>query len=328
MSASTAIDESNRPLVGIFFILLGMTAISVNDMLIKYLSDGYPLHQIVFTRSLIGIAISLIAVQFEGGFRILRTSRAGLHVLRALLIVTANLCFFMALAAMPLAEATAVFFIAPLVITLLSIPLLGEAVGPRRLIAVVVGFAGVLVMLGPGGGSEEGPGLFVALLPVAAATCYALFQILTRRLGGVTKASAMAVYLQGGFLAVSLGFFAIAGDGRYAAETENESLRFLFRAWVWPAGGDMWLFAGLGVISGIVAYALSQAYRSASAATVAPFEYIALPLAGLWGFAVFGEIPDLRALAGIALILGAGLYVFARERVRDRPRRDSHPVRR
>ncbi|ANK80189.1 MAG: hypothetical protein TEF_04845 [Rhizobiales bacterium NRL2] len=327
MSATATTDESNRPLVGIFFILLGMMAISANDMLVKYLSDGYPLHQIVFIRSGIGIAISLALVQFEGGWAILKTRRPALHILRGLLIVVANLCFFMALAVMPLAEATAIFFVAPLFITLLSIPLLGEPVGPRRLIACVVGFAGVLVMLRPSA-AGEGPGLLVSLLPVLAALCYALFQIMTRRLGGISKASAMAVYLQGVFMAVSLAFFAVAGDGRFAEGVDNRSLVFLFRAWTWPTADDWLLFAALGIASGVIAYALSQAYRSASAATVAPFEYVALPLAGLWGFLIFGEIPDLRALAGIALILGAGLYVLARERARDRPRRDGRPIRR
>ncbi|WP_416899344.1 MAG: DMT family transporter [Minwuia sp.] len=328
MTNTAAYDETNRPLAGIVFILAGMSMISVNDVLVKYLSDGYPLHQIVLVRSLVGICFSLVMVQFEGGWRILKTDRPILHILRGLLIVVANLTFFMALAAMPIGEATAIFFVAPLFITLLSVVILGESVGIRRIGAVIAGFAGVVVMLNPLGRGGEGPGLLVALLPIVAAFTYASFQIMTRKLGASARASAMAVYIQTIFIVVSLGFFLVVGDGRLAEETDNPSLIFIFRVWVWPPVDDWPVFAALGVISAGVAYALSQAYRVASAATVAPFEYVALPLATLWGFLIFHETPDLRGLAGMALILGAGLYILARERRRGRVRRDARPVRR
>lgn len=327
---TTASAEANildSPVTGIFFIVLGMAFISVNDALIKFLSDAYPLHQIVFVRSLVGITVSLMIVRFEGGLGILRTTRPGLHLLRGLLLVIANLTFFLALAAMPIAEATAIFFVAPLFITLLSIPILKDKVGLRRIAAVIVGFGGVLVMLRPGG-DEGAPGLLISLLPVVAALTYALFQLLTRKLGGISKASAMAVYIQGLFIIVGLGFFAVAGDGRFTDDVSGASLTFLLRAWSWPAGRDMVLLLALGVLSAGIAYALSQAYRSASAATVAPFEYIAMPLAALWGFLIWNEVPDLRAAAGMALILGSGLYVLAREQRRRRPIRGSRPVRR
>lgn len=304
-------DETNRPLVGIFFIVFGMSCITVNDLLVKLLSDRYSLHQIVFIRSLFGISFSLLMVQFEGGWSILKTSRPGRHALRGGLIVVTNITFFMAIAAMPIGEATAIFFVAPLMISLLSIPMLGERVGPRRLIAVVIGFCGVLVMMRPG---TESAGILTALMPVAAALTYALFQLMTRQLGGQAKASAMAVYVQGMFLIVAIAIGAVVGDGRYAHHFENPSLVFLFRPWIWPLAEDYALFAGLGVISAIIAYALSQAYRSAAAATVAPFEYVALPLATMWGYLIWHDVPDMRAWSGMALILGAGLYVLARER--------------
>ncbi|MBZ0122437.1 MAG: hypothetical protein K8F31_00945, partial [Roseovarius sp.] len=141
----------------------------------------------------------------------------------------------------------------------------------------------------------------------------------TRMLGVRSRASAMAVYIQLAFILVSLGFWAVAGDGRFAAGVRNQSLVFLLRAWVWPAGGDVWLFVGLGLNSAIVGYCLAAAYRMADAATVAPFEYTGLPLAIFWGWAIWGELPGPVVLAGIALILGAGLFVFLRERRRQRP---------
>ncbi len=234
--------------LGILCVLIAVFCISINDMLIKQLSGDYPLHQIVFARSAIGILFSLIIVQYEGGFGIL--------------IVIANMTFFVGLAVLPLADVTALFFVAPLFITLLSIPILGERVGVLRLSAVAVGFAGVVIMQRPWADADTlEVSRVVLLLPVLAALTYALNQILTRKLGVASKASAMAVYIQATFVIVSLGFFAVAGDGRYAEGATNGSVIFLLRAWVWPQGADIWVFFGLGVNSAIIGYCLSQAYR-------------------------------------------------------------------
>ncbi len=312
--------RANNPAAGIGFIVLGVLAISVNDMLIKFLSGGYPLHQMVFTRSLIGIIFSLILVQVEGGWQILRTRRPVLHTVRGLLIVVANMSFFAALAVLPLAEATALFFVAPLLITLLGIPLLGEKVGPMRIGAVIVGFVGVVIMTRPWeSGAARDVAVYVYFLPILGALTYALNQILTRKLGVASKASAMAVYIQFVFIVVSSLFWVVAGDGRFAEGLENESLIFLLRAWVMPQGTDIWLFFGLGLNSAIIGYALSAAYRAADAATVAPFEYVGLPLAVFWGWMIWGELPGPVVTAGIMLILGAGLFVFLREQQRKRP---------
>lgn len=309
----------HKPAAGIGFILLGMLAISVNDVLIKWLSGDYPLHQMVFVRSAIGIFFSLIIVQFEGGWRILKPRRPWLHVLRGVLIVTSNLTYFAALAVLPLAEATALFFAAPLFITLLSIPLLREKVGPWRLGAVLVGFVGVIIMQRPWeGGDELGVGRFILILPLLAALTYSCNQILTRRLGVQARASAMAIYIQGSFIVVSLAFFIFVGDGRYAAGLQNESLIFLLRSWSLPEGNDRWLFLTLGFTSAIVGYSLAQAYRLTDAATVAPFEYAGLPLAIMWGWLIWDELPVSEVWIGICLIIASGLFVYFRERVRNR----------
>jgi S-adenosylmethionine uptake transporter len=304
----------NRPGLGIAFVLAGVFCISVNDLMIKQLSGGYPLHQTVFLRSGIGILFSLLLVQLEGGWSILRTRHPWWHVLRGALIVVANMTFFLALAALPLADATALFFVAPLFITLLSIPLLGEKVGPLRITAVIVGFMGVVIMQRPWADTStlDVPRV-VLLLPVVAALTYALNQILTRRLGVTSKASALAIYIQGTFLIVSLGFYVVAGDGRFAEGLENESLVFLLRAWIWPTPDDWIYFIALGINSAGIGYCLSQAYRVADAATVAPYEYAGLPLAVLWGWLIFAELPVWEVWVGIGLILGSGLFVFLRE---------------
>ncbi|MEL6984125.1 MAG: DMT family transporter, partial [Actinomycetota bacterium] len=260
----------------IAFILAGMLCITINDTLIKFLSDGYPLHQMVFVRSAIGLLASLAFLRMEGGVSLLRTDRPALHGLRAGLIVVANMTFFAALAVMPLGAATALFFVAPLFITLLAVPILGEPIGPPRMAAIAVGLVGVGIMMAPGvdwGGIPR----WNLLLPVIAAACYSGMQVLTRKLGGQSAASAMAIYIQGTFIVVSVGFFLVAGDGRFAGDNQSEAIEFLLRAWVWPAAGDLWIFAVLGLMSALIGYSLSQAYRLGTAAVVASYEYVALP---------------------------------------------------
>ena len=136
----------NRPALGIFYICLGILAISINDMLIKVLSGGYPLHQMVFTRSAIGLVFTFGFVFAEGGLGLLKTATPGLHLLRGLLVVCANMTYFCALAVLPLGQATALFFVAPLMITLLSIPILGEKVGPVRAALMALIAAGAVVV--------------------------------------------------------------------------------------------------------------------------------------------------------------------------------------
>ena len=152
-------------------------------------------------------------------------------------------------------------------------------------------------------------------LPLLAALCYAFMQILTRKLGIVSKASAMAVYLQMVFLAVSSIFWFLFGDGRYVESFQNPSMVFLLRAWEWPSSSDWPFFIFIGILSSAVGYCSSQAYRLASASFVAPFEYVALPLAALWGWLIFGELPDYWASIGMLIIVGSGLYVYQREKI-------------
>ena len=322
-------DGTDRPGRAIALILVAVTAISLNDMIIKALSGAYPLHQMIFARSVVAITFSLTMLQIEGGWALLRTGRPVLHALRGLSIVIANTAFFAALAVLPLAEATTLYFAAPLFITLLAIPILGERVGAARLAAVAAGFLGVIVMQRPWAGAEalSAPRL-VLLLPVLSGFGYALMQVLTRKLGATMRASAMAVHLQVVFLAVSGLMGLVAGDGRFADGIDDPSLQFLLRAWAWPEGQDWALFVALGLASGTIGYFLAAAYRGADAATLAPFEYTGLALAVLWGWLVFGTVPGPTTLLGMVLIAGAGLVIILRERRKRRELASRRPMRR
>ncbi len=298
----------DNTLLGISCVITGMATGSLMDAAIKFLSGDYPLHEIVMARSLVAIILTLFIVHLEGGLEILKTSKPHIHLLRGLLIVIDNMTFYMAISIMPLAEATALFFVSPLFITALSVPFLGEKVGWRRWAGIVAGFIGVIIMMRPGINTFD----IYSFLPVIAAFAYAATQITARRLGTTEKASVMSFYISLTFIVIASGFWLAVGDGSMSGAYDAK-MEFLFRAWKWPELNDALLMVFVGILVAIVGYMLSQAYRVADASIVAPFEYVTLPLAILWGYLFWGEVPDLQAGIGIILIAGSGLYIFLRE---------------
>ena len=306
----------HRPILAIAFMCGGMLCISINDMVVKSLSGDYPLHQLIFLRSFVAMSLTIGFLMMEGGFAQIRVSQPHLHLLRAALIMMANSCFYAAIVAMPLAMATAIYFVAPLFVTLLSIPILGERVGPRRIAAVTVGFCGVLIILMPELRTVSGIG-WVVLLPIIAAAGYAGMSVLSRKLGATTTASVLSFWVQSAFIFSGVVFYVVAGDGRFADRPGvSESAAFLLRAWVWPEPQDWVWFCLLGLIAGVVGYVMSQAYRLAAASTVAPFEYMLLIYALFWGWLIFGEWPPGTVFIGAAVVIASGVYIVWRERAR------------
>ncbi len=287
---------------------------TTQDMTIKFINGDYALHQVMLIRSIVAMLFTLlIFVPIDGGYKHLLTQRPGLHFLRGFGIVITNFCFFSALITMPLAEVVAIFFIAPLLITALSEFLIGEKVGLRSWIAVLVGLLGVMIMLRPGFG------LFnpASILPLVAALAYALVQITTRKMGVTEKASTMAFYIQLNLVVVSSLMGLIFGEG-HLADPSEPTLYYLFRPWTFPSWGDTMIIIGLGLINGLAAYFISQAYRVSKAGIIAPFEYVALPLSIFWSITIFGDWPDILSWLGMVLIAGAGLYVVYNESVQGR----------
>jgi len=296
---------------GVIYIIMAQVFFTIQDMVIKLISSDYALHEIVLVRSCVGILFTVfVFLPLDNGIKNLFKKNIVLHLLRGFGIVIANLCFFTSLITIPLGNAVAIFFIAPLIITSLSVVILGEKVGIRSWFAVFIGFLGVVIILRPGYGVFN----FASLLPLVAALAYSLVQIMTRKMGKAEKTSKMVFYIQLNlvfFSAISGLFF---GHGNFA-DPSQPTLYFLLRAWIVPPLKDFLIMVGIGILSGMGAYCISQAYRVSKAGFIAPFEYVALPLSIFWSIVVFSEWPDIITWIGIILICGAGLYVGYSENV-------------
>jgi len=297
---------------GILLAIGGSVVMSMNDLAIKALSETYALHQVILFRALIGIAVvlALIAVS-RTGFRQLLTRRRGAHLFRVGIVMISNVTYFVGLSLMPIADAVATAFVAPMLVTLMSALILGENVGPRRWAAVAVGLVGVVVMTRPGEGVIQP----AAILVLISAICYAGSHMMTRRMRDSESAATLSFYVQLGFVVVSTAMGLAVGDGQMA-QAPGSTWEFLFRPWIWPESHHLWAFLATGLSVSIGGLMVSQAYRTTEASLVAPFEYVGMPMAIFWGVVYFHTWPDGTAWAGIALICGAGLYTLWRETVR------------
>ncbi|MBT8153296.1 DMT family transporter [Epibacterium ulvae] len=301
--------SNSAKILGILAAVGGAACFSIIDMLFKFLSSGYPLYEVVFIRTTIALALLLLVLTpLAGGYRTLRTQVPRLHALRCLLVLGANITFFSGLAVLPLADAVAISFAAPLVVTILSVVVLGEHVGPWRWSAVGIGFVGVLIILRPGSDSFQ----WAALLPLAGACGYAGMHVMSRHIGKHDATVALSFYPLCGFLIVSLAAGLWFGDGKWAG-SGSQLGDFLLRPWSWPTAAELPLFIGAGVAGSVGGFLISHAYKTAEAGLVAPFEYIALPLATVWGILVFQEWPEFHVWLGSLLIIGAGLVSLWRE---------------
>jgi S-adenosylmethionine uptake transporter len=301
-------DRLDAPVGGIVLAFAGIFAFSLQDIAIKWISEGYPVHEIVFVRSLVAILPILLIAHLEGGLAALRTRRPWLQLLRACAAFMAYTFYYLALAALPLADTIALFFAAPLFVTALSVLLLGERAGLRRWLAVSTGFLGVVIMLRPGA-SVIDP---AASLSVLAALSYSIAVITTRRLGRTDSGSSMVFYMTILYLAVTSVLGLAIGNGAFATG-KHASLQFLLRAWVFPLWPDLGLMALCGLTASLGFYFTSQAYRMVQASIVAPFEYIAVPLGIVWGYVFWGDLPDAYVFMGMVLVVGSGLFLLRRE---------------
>lgn len=293
---------------GVALLVAGITVFSIQDLILKLLSGAYPLHQAMVLRSLTALPLLLLLVHRDGGLTTLFTLKTRTMILRGGVMFLAYTSYYLALAALPMATTVTLYFSAPLFITILSVVILKETVGPRRWLALFAGFSGVLIMVRPGGDLFD----WAALLPVIAGLAYAISMISARRLGSSETAPALAFWGNAVFLVAAIAMSAVLGSGAWESDA-HPSLAFLLRGWVLPTAFDLMLMMACGVIAAIGLTLLTQAYRVAESSVVTPFEYTGLVWSVIYGWIFWRDWPVLTDWIGIAIITGAGLYILWRE---------------
>ena len=277
---------------GILLMVAAVGVFVLMDTTAKYLSRWYPVPLIVWARYASNLAVLLAFLAARGELRYLRTARPGLQFARGLLLALATLLFFTSLSVLPLANANAIGFVMPLFVAALAVPMLGERLEMARLLAILAGLVGALIIVRPG--SE----LFTpyALLPLGMAVCNALYQILTRKVAGLEPPLTSLVW---GALVGAVLLSAIAPF-----------------VWVSPqAVSHGVLIVVIGILASVGHFLLIKAYDYANATLLAPFTYSALIWAMLLGWLVFGDFPDGWSLVGMGVIVLSGLYLANRQRL-------------
>jgi len=274
---------------GILTMCAGVAFLVMNDAIAKVLTARYDPIQIIFVRNLFATPMIAVLAVLLRGSGALRTRNLRLHAWRGLLMMLGAYFYFTSLSFLPLAEATALIFAAPIFITALSVPLLGESVGWRRWGAVILGFIGVLIVVQPGGSTFQA----ASLLPVAAAFLYSIFMITARWIHVTESMWTMMLYVV---------FFPLL----YAAP-------FAFWEWVPLRGEDIWFFVAIAICGSLGITLIGQAFRMAPAAVVAPFDYTALLWAAGLGWLIWGDVPMPWTIVGALVIMASGIIIVLRE---------------
>lgn len=287
--AMTPVDRPHNVKLGIILMVSGLALFTGGETIVKTLARDHDITQIVWARYIFHALVTIIIFSRAGILSKARSTRPWLHIARSALMLGATSMFFLSLRYLPLADAVAINFISPLLVTALSIPLLGEKVGRRRWIAILVGFGGVLVIIQPGSATLH----WAVILPMLTAVCYAFYQILTR-IAARTDDTMTSLFWTSVFgvvvTSVAVPFF-----------------------WTTPDLIGWILMVVLGAVYGLGHYLLIRALEISPASTLAPFLYTQIIWATLFGFFIFDHFPDVYTFAGLAILIGSGLYIWRRE---------------
>ena len=292
------VNNSQHIEKGIAFMVIAMLMLPCIDAIAKAVSSHVASGQVVWSRFFFQSLFLLPFVFRQGqGFYIVKP---WLHVARGVLIATATLFFFSALKYLPIADSIAIFFVEPLILTLLSAVFLKETIGWRRITAVLVGFVGALIVIRPGYAVFGS----VALLPLAAAVSFACYMVLTRTLAQIQSAVSMQFYA--GIFGVLMMTAALALGNNFGIEVLTP---------VWPTAQEWLLLLLLGIIATTGHMFVVNAMRLAPANVLAPFQYLEIISATILGFIFFNDFPDPTTWLGVAIIVGSGVFVYYRERL-------------
>jgi drug/metabolite transporter (DMT)-like permease len=294
--------QGETPLKGVALLVVATVLFSVSDVMAKALTQSLPVIEVVWLRyvAFVGLAVWLDVRAGPGRFRV---RWPGLQLVRGLGLVGSAIVFVMALQRMPLAETAAISYVSPALITILSVPVLGEKVGWARAAAVVAGLIGVLLVMRPGTSAFQ----LAALLPVASATCWSVASVVTRKIAPFERATTTLLWSAViGLIVLCLLMPAVA---------------------VWPTPGQWALGLALGVIASAGQYLIVLAYRHAAASLLAPFSYLQLIWSTVLGWLVFSAWPDRWTLLGAAIIVASGLVMAGRERSGRRREPEAEPGR-
>ena len=283
--------QVKRPIIGVALMLGAMAVLPGIDVIAKILGrEGLPVLQIVWARLAIGALMTLPFAWRIAGPRGLWPARPWYHLARAAFLVSATFCFFLSLKWLPIADALAIFFVQPLIVTVLSALILREAVGPRRWAAVALGFVGTLIIIRPGF-ADVNTGSWLAFAAGAFLACYF---VMTRAISG--RAHAMVTTFQTSLLG---GLILSAG---------------IWAVWVWPSPIQWGLFAALAFIATFGHLMIVRAYDHAEASLLAPLAYTEIITSVALGWVFFGDFPDGYTFVGVAILISCATYISMRER--------------
>ncbi len=283
------IDRPQNPRLGIVLLLAGIVLFVSGEVCVKLLARDHSITQVVWARYTFHALVTFIVFQRAGMLANAKTTRPWLHIGRSALMLTATVCFFSALRYLPLADAVAISFLTPLLVTAFSIPILKEKVGPRRWAAIAVGFVGTMVIIRPGTEAMH----WAAILPLGSAVCYALYQILTR-IASKSDTTNTSLFWTSAFGVASTSLF----------------VPFF---WTDPSPAAWAMMLALGSFYGLGHWLLIRGLELTSASMLSPFLYTQVIWATLFGLLFFEQFPDAWTLLGVTIVIASGLYIWRRE---------------
>jgi len=313
--------KNNNP-KGIILILIGMLIFSIQDSIMKYIYNSVSLYEIYLIRTLVSFSIILLFLKLTKKPIIFKTHYPFLTFCRVILFFFGFSSFYISLTIMPLVTATALFFVTPFLITIFAKFFLKDQIGLRRWSAVIIGFIGVYIILNPNFDNFN----YLKLTPILCAFCYSLSMIIIKKTSDKDDVYQQMFQFYIGALIISGTFYFLIGDGQYNT-INNPAAQFIFREWFNNLEFSLIYMIVLGFTASAAFLLLFSAYRIASPAVISPFEYSILVWSSLSGWFFFDEIPGIRTIFGIILIVCGGIYIFIREKAQDQSIVTEKPLR-